>query len=116
MFLGAVDRDTSIAQPRGNLEQDQVTAINDTILAAAGARWDEPPAVSLDSTLETQAGTETQAAIERALSELRAHAPSGLGDPRLLFTLGHWLTATTRASLVGTFRHPEAVARSLLGP
>ena len=113
VFLGAVDRDTSIAQPRGNLEQDQVTAINDTILVAAGARWDEPPAVSLDSTLETQAGTETQAAIERALSELRAHAPSGLGDPRLLFTLGHWLTATTRASLVGTFRHPEAVARSL---
>ncbi len=113
VFLGAVDRDTSIAQPRGNLEQHQVNAINDTILAAAEARWDEPPAVSLDSTLETQAGTETQAGIERVLSELREQAPSGLNDPRLLFTLGHWLSATTPASLVGTFRHPEAVARSL---
>ena len=106
VFLGPVQR-ASITQPSANLEQQRVMDINDTILAAVGASWDEPPSSWPEPVPETRAG------IDRVLAELSVKPPGGLKDARLLFTLAHWLSASTDARLVGTFRHPEAVARSL---
>ena len=41
-------------------------------------------------------------------------SPGVLKDPRLLLTLDHWTTTVAkRPMFVATFRHPEAVVRSL---
>ena len=109
LFLGSVERRSSVEQPYGTLEQRRVMEINDALLASAGGSWDAPPPAPLD------VAPELRTQIDEVVRELETHAPAGLKDPRLLLTLDPWLAGAEQASLVGTFRHPEAMARSLGG-
>jgi len=93
---------------KGNRENQQVMDLNDAVLAHGGGRWDQPPA--------TLAWTGEHAARRDALiADLRAGSRGhwGFKDPRTLLTFDFWREAIGDARLVGTFRHPLAVARSL---
>ncbi len=107
LFLGEVVRQTLIDQPRGSFERLGVAAINDAILSTAGGDWRNPPAHPV--TVDPHGAS----AIATTLSELEARAPAGLKDPRTLLTIESWMAAANRPTLIGTFRHPSEVARSL---
>ncbi len=104
--LGRVER-RNYGQVGGNLEQHRALLVNDALLAATGGTWRDPPSERVAA-----AGAEG-AEIAALVAELEAAGPSALKDPRTLFTIDAWLAAARRPGLVGTFRHPEAVARSL---
>jgi hypothetical protein len=53
-------------------------------------------------------------AIREIANRLAEHVPCGLKDPRLLLLLDAWLDVVGSCALVGTFRHPAAVVRSLV--
>lgn len=107
LFLGDAIRFTQPDQPRGNFERTEAVAINDALLAGAGGTWRSPP------TQEIRPTQEQLASITELVSELKDNAPSGLKDPRTLLAIETWLSVVENPTFVGTFRHPEAVARSL---
>ena len=106
VHIGEVER-FSLHQPRGNLEQRRALDINDAFLERAGGSWrnlpNEPPSPT----------AQQSAAIDELLAALEAHAPSALKDPRLLVTFDAWFAAASTPALLGTFRHPAEVVRSL---
>ncbi len=106
VHLGGVERH-SINQPLGNLEQRRVMELNDALLAAAGGGWREPP----PGPVPPDAGVHAE--IAAVVADLETAAPSALKDPRALLTLDAWLAAAADPAPIGTFRHPDAVARSL---
>jgi hypothetical protein len=83
-------------------------SLNDAILTTSGGSWDNPP---------PEVEWLAQQAEERD-SIIRAFASSpaqlwGFKDPRTLLTLPFWQDGLPDLKLVGTFRHPVPVARSL---
>jgi hypothetical protein len=94
---------------KGNREHQQVMDLTDAVLAASGGAWDRPPA-------RLRWEPETAAARDGLVDALQAAAgaqPWGFKDPRSLLTLPFWRERIRDARLVGTFRHPAQVARSL---
>lgn len=91
---------------KGNRESLAVRDLNDRLLDHNGGAWDRPPASLLwDDDFRTQ-----RAAV------IAAHAADwrwGFKDPRTLLTLAFWREGIPDLALVGTFRHPLAVAASL---
>lgn len=110
--LSTVEGRASIGNPKGNYENREAIAINDTILKRSGGSWALPP-----HPLKVE---QTDLARIRALcSALELGRPPeyprwGWKDPRTLLTLDVWLHALQRPVMVlASFRHPTAVARSL---
>jgi len=92
---------------RGNRESLRIMHLNNAVLAHSGGAWNQPPS-RLDWTGEHAAERD---AIVR---ELQAPGGSwGFKDPRTVFTLPFWRDGIGDLALVGAFRHPAAVARSL---
>ena len=93
---------------RGNRESLLIREVNDRVLEHNSSAWDRPPA-----------GAIVWDDAHRALRDraVEAHAtsdrPWGFKDPRTLFTLEFWQEGLPSLELVGTFRHPRAVAGSL---
>lgn len=106
VWLGAVKR-ASVHNAKGNRENPEIMALNEAVLAANGASWERPPTgpVVWDAA--------HQDARDRILAGYPAARVWGFKDPRTLFTLEGWRAALPDARLVGTLRHPLAVARSL---
>lgn len=93
---------------KGNNENKEIMDLQDALLADNGGAWDEPPETVHWAARHREA---RDAIIER----LRATRSAwwGFKDPRTLLTLDGWREAVPAIQLVGIFRHPEAVARSL---
>lgn len=91
---------------KGNRESLAIRDLNDRLLEHNGGAWDRPPAsVVWDDDFRTQ-----RAAV------IAAHAADwrwGFKDPRTLLTLAFWQEGLPDLVLVGTYRHPLAVAASL---
>ncbi|MCB1006324.1 MAG: hypothetical protein KDB35_19225 [Acidimicrobiales bacterium] len=91
---------------KGNRESLAVRDLNDRLLEHNGGAWDRPPAhLVWDDDFRTQ-----------RTAVIAAHAADwrwGFKDPRTLLTLPFWQEALPDLDLVGTFRHPLAVAASL---
>lgn len=107
IFFGEVQQ-TNRFNRKGNRERQDINRLNDLVLAESGGNWREPP-----STLRW---TAEQASMRDAIvAEYRSAAsgPWGMKDPRLTFTLPFWRSALGEPMLVGTYRHPLAVAASL---
>lgn len=106
LWLGEVKRQSG-HNAKGNRENPGIMALNDAVLTAAGAAWNAPPEGPLawDS-----AHAETRDSLLKGYPEGRVW---GFKDPRTLFTLDFWRAALPQARLVGSLRHPLAVARSL---
>lgn len=91
---------------KGNRESLAVRDLNDRLLEHNDGAWDRPPdRLVWDDDFRTQ-----RAAV------IAAHAADwrwGFKDPRTLLTLPFWQEGLPDLALVGTFRHPLAVAASL---
>ena len=99
-------RKSRAANQRGTFERRVVNRLNDAILHQFGGSWQSPP-VAIDI---TQLRT---APIARAVRTLVHQENWLLKDPRFVLTLDAWLPQLPGAQLVGSYRHPVAVAKSL---
>lgn len=92
---------------KGNRENLDIVAFNDSVLAARGAAWDNPPKGRvLWSEAEKVRAQELIAEYDGALRW-------GFKDPRTLLLLDGWWELLPDLQFVGIFRHPTAVAQSL---
>ncbi len=104
--LGAVSR-WNPHNRKGNNENQAIVALHDAVLAANGGSWDAPP--------ERCRWNPAQLEELEALTSARAHLGVwGFKDPRTLLVLEGWLEVVPGLEFVGSFRHPIAVARSLV--
>lgn len=93
---------------RGNRENPEIVALHDAILRRAGFSWDKPPRRA------SVAWTEPERAEARAIIDGFRGVPHwGFKDPRSLLLAEGWQALLPGLGLVGVFRHPTAVARSL---
>ena len=93
---------------KGNKENESIRGFHNELLAKNGASWDRPPKgqVRWDRSDE-----------ERALSLVepyfRSARPWGFKDPRTIWMVEGWLRLLPSARIIGVFRHPSLVMRSL---
>lgn len=106
LYLGKVNQRAKCNE-KGTREKLGFMELNDKILAANGASWDNPPN-------GTVSWLEEHHVQRRALVQDYDGMPAwGFKDPRTVLTAQGWLGALPDAQLVGTFRDPFAVAQSL---
>ena len=106
VYAGSVNESNRFNRA-GNRELPQIMRLHDALFQSVGATWDAPPDGQLvwpDSYTRER---------ERIMRGLATHEIIGVKDPRLLFSLRGWMGESPRVSLVGTFRHPSSVAKSL---
>jgi hypothetical protein len=110
--LHTIEGRAKIGNPKGNYENNEGIAINDAILARSGGSWYNPP-----NQLITNA--DDAARIVAFCNALARGRPNeyrrwGWKDPRTVLTLDIWLEALkSNIFIVGSYRHPSAVAKSL---
>ena len=91
---------------KGNRENQKFVDLHDAILEANGGSWDTPPAKIVWSN--------EHIARAKALLAEHAGAPNfGFKDPRTLLVLDGWKHLYPSIELIGIYRHPNAVAKSL---
>lgn len=105
-YLGEVEDSDPDNPPGGNIELPAVVRLNNQILADNRGTWDSPSA-----TIRIQPWH--AAVIADLLTSLNKQGIKAIKDPRMLLTAHAWLPLAGVCSVVGTFRHPLAVARSL---
>jgi len=105
VYLGDVQRNNP-HNLKGNCEHLKIMELHDDLFAANGGSWDNPPQKVIWS--------EDHKNLRDAIIREYYSVPLwGFKDPRALFTLNGWMEVLPGITLVGTFRHPFAVARSL---
>jgi hypothetical protein len=91
---------------KGNRESFAIRELNDRLLHFNGGRWHSaPPSLRWNDQFRSQ----RSAVLDAYSSERRW----GFKDPRTLLTLAFWQEGIPGLELVGTLRHPRAVAASL---
>lgn len=93
---------------KGNRENPRFWPVHDAVLARVGAAWDNPPAEPVVWTAQEKADLRGVLADYDALPQ-----PWGVKDPRATVLLDGWLEVLPDLRLVGSIRHPVAVAGSL---
>jgi hypothetical protein len=106
VFLGEVSK-SNPHNRKGNQENPRIMALNEAVLADAGAAWNRPPEHPVRWTVQRTAD------LRQIVADYRGREPWAFKDPRTLFTLTGWLEVLPELQFLGTFRHPSAVARSL---
>ncbi len=104
--LGEVVREAPHNQ-KGNRENWAILHMQEDLLERNGGSWKEVPENVHWSTLH-------RAVRDQFVAGFRGVGLWGFKDPRTLFTLDGWLEVLPNAELVGIFRHPLLVAKSLL--
>ncbi len=92
---------------KGNQENLRIMHMHDAVLADNEAAWDSPPS---NTVLWNE---ERKKELKTIVTEYAGEHLWAFKDPRALFTLGGWLELLPALKLIGTFRHPTAVAQSL---
>lgn len=105
LYLGNVQVHSRHNQ-KGNHELRTVRRIHDRILKKNGGRWDRPPAK-----IDTAWFDRIQLAWVAHM--LKRQTPCGIKDPRMLFLLDIWIDIVRSYTMIGTYRHPISVIRSL---
>jgi len=93
---------------KGNRENKDVMALNDSVVSFSGGSWDKPPVrIKWSKTHEAEK--------DRIIESLKSHQNNiyGFKDPRAIFTLPFWEDGVDNIKLVASFRHPLLVAKSL---
>ena len=93
---------------KGNKENESIRSFHDELLAKNDASWDRPP----KRQIRWERPDEERA---RSLVEpyVRSARPWGFKDPRTIWMVEGWLRLLPSARIIGVFRHPSLVARSL---
>ncbi len=106
LYLGKVRR-TGRSNVKGYYELRAVQLLHDQILGLNQGGWYSPPS-------DVRVHPYHKQQLEKIANHLSNYRPCGLKDPRLVLLLDTWLELVTSPyGLVGTFRHPLAVAQSL---
>lgn len=111
--LHTIQGRAKIGNPKGNYENQEGIAINDAILARSGGTWYNPPKRLIASPDDARR-------IADLCNTLQSGKPDGYPrwgwkDPRTILTLDVWLDTLKRdIFIVASYRHPSAVAKSLL--
>ncbi|MDD9984602.1 MAG: sulfotransferase [Gammaproteobacteria bacterium] len=93
---------------KGNKENESIRDLNDALLAKADAAWNLPP----EGQVRWDRADEGRGRVLIG-SYLDAARPWGFKDPRTIWTVEGWLRLLPDACMVGVFRHPSLVVRSL---
>lgn len=93
---------------KGNRENPRFWPLHDGILARADASWDRPPHGPIVWTAQEKAELKALLGDYEGLPR-----PWGFKDPRATLLLDGWLEVVPDLRLIGSIRHPEAVAGSL---
>jgi len=99
---------------KGNREHRDVMELNNDVLAHSGGAWDRAPTALLWTDEHAQRRDRFFAELDQRSQRGSARSTVGFKDPRALLTLPFWREAGRPLRFVGTYRHPAAVARSLL--
>jgi hypothetical protein len=93
---------------RGNRENRTLMRLHEGVLTDSGGSWRAPPA-------ELRWSAERRAALREFLADMNSrHGFWGAKDPRSLLLLQAWREEAPQGlMLIGIFRHPAAVHRSL---
>lgn len=92
---------------KGYYELKAVERLHEQILGLNGGAWHHPPK-------QVSVHPYHQQALKEIALKVSAYRPAGVKEPRLLLLLDSWLELVAPPiRLVGTFRHPLAVAQSL---
>ena len=94
---------------KGNKENEAIRNLNDALLAKHGTAWNAPPNSQLpwDPSDRARARTLIQPYLDNG-------RPWGFKDPRTVWTVEGWMQALPTPRLIGVFRHPSLVVRSLV--
>jgi len=104
--LGEVRTEGGASNAKGHHEPGELISLHEDVLITSGGAWHLPPAAVT--------WTPRQRARRDEFIAARAGLPLwGWKEPRTLLVLEGWLEALPQLELVGTFRHPAVVARSL---
>ena len=106
LHLGTVNEKAAFNK-KGNKENEDIRRLHDEILSRVNASWDNPPAQDPEWTRE-----ETNI-LKEILKSYEGIALWGIKDPRALFMMRGW-QKLSRPVFVGTYRHPQEVATSLV--
>ena len=93
---------------KGNKENESIRALNDALLAGANAAWNRPP----DGQVRW-GRTDEERGRGLIRPYLDAACPWGFKDPCTMWTVEGWLRLLPNPRMVGVFRHPSLVVRSL---
>lgn len=107
LHLGDVNR-SNPHNPRGNHELRPLVQFHESVLTSHGGSWSSPPPATSLKLSDNQKQT-ARAIVDQVL----ATRPCGLKEPRMLLLLDDWLKMIAPCRLIGTYRHPSTVARSL---
>ncbi len=105
--LGSVSEYNKYNQ-KGNQENKVVFRLNEALLKFNSGSWSNPPQGYLSL------NTELENSRDKIITEYKTlEKPWGIKDPRMLLTYSFWENSLPDHALIGTFRHPKAVAHSL---
>lgn len=94
---------------KGNRENPRFWPVHDAVLSRVGAAWDNPPTEPVAWTAQERADLKAVLADYDALP-----TPWGFKDPRATVLLDGWFEVLPDLRLIGSIRHPVAVAGSLV--
>lgn len=105
--LGPVS-EYNLYNKKGNQENRLVFRLNESILKYNKGAWNSPPVEDIKLNQELREN------LKGLVSKYNSYEkPWGIKDPRMLLTYNTWQSLLPEHALVGTFRHPLAVAESL---
>jgi glycosyltransferase involved in cell wall biosynthesis len=100
------------SNPKGYWERRDVWALNERLLAAAGASWHDVGGFDV-ATLDAGARADFERDARAVIAGLDAHRPWAVKDPRTCLTFPLWRDLLERPVCVLIQRDPLEVARSL---
>lgn len=104
--LGDVRTEGGKSNVKGHREPGELISLHEDVLITSGGAWHLPP----------PSVTWTTSQRKRRDDFIAAHSGLplwGWKEPRTLLVIDAWLEAIPTLAMVGTFRHPAVVARSL---
>lgn len=93
---------------KGNQENKEVFRLNEEVLNYNNGGWNKPPIEELK--WSDNHATKRNQILQNYNKLLK---PWGIKDPRMLITYDFWKDHLPKHAIVGSFRHPVAVAKSL---
>lgn len=92
---------------KGNRENQSILKLNSAIFKESGGSWHSPPSSVINNPVHYELRDEI-------LTSLQSSEKAWMfKEPRTLFTLPFWLNSSIKFKLIGIFRDPMSVAKSL---
>lgn len=108
LHLGEVNHAAPFNQ-KGNKENEPIRDFHDDLLARHEAAWNRPPKRQIP-----WKRLDEQRALRLVEPHMRSSHPWGFKDPRTLWMVEGWMRVLSAPRIIGVFRHPALVARSLV--